>query len=285
MMIPKLPELRDDGLTIPEVGAWAEDKYRLVGNYAAMFATSMRKKWECRVYIDLFAGAGRARIEGTKRIIPASPILALNIEDQFDIYIFCESDKTKANALKERVSQTYPSAEVRFLYGDTNNLTQDILREIPQASRQFKVLSFCFVDPYSVRNLNFNTIRGLSSRLMDFLVLIPSYMDANRNIRRYLNPENTAVDQFLGDPGWRKNWQQTGKRGEDFATFFVDRFGKQMSSMGYLYPGIQDTKLIRSVEKNLPLYHLCFFSRNKLGHQFWKQAMKYSQDQFELFSS
>jgi three-Cys-motif partner protein len=285
MMIPRLPELRDDGLTTPEVGAWAEDKYRLVGNYAAMFATSMRKKWECRVYIDLFAGAGRARIEGTKRIIPASPILALNIEDQFDIYIFCESDETKASALEERVSKTYPSAEVRFLYGDTNNLTQDILREIPQASRQFKVLGFCFVDPYSLRNLNFNTIRALSSRLMDFLVLIPSYMDANRNIMHYLNPENPAVDQFLGDPGWRKDWQQTGKRGEDFATFFVDRFGKQMSSMGYLYPGIQDTKLIRSVEKNLPLYHLCFFSRNKLGHQFWKQAMKYSQDQFELFSS
>ncbi len=285
MMIPKLPGLRDDGLITPEVGAWAEDKYRLVGNYAAMFATSMKKKWECRVYIDLFAGAGRARIEGTKRIIPASPILALNIEDPFDIYIFCESDETKASGLKERVSKTYPSLEVRFLYGDTNNLTLDILREIPQANRKFKVLGFCFVDPYSLRNLDFKTVRALSVRFMDFLVLIPSYMDANRNIVHYLNPENTTVDQFLGDPTWRQEWQQAGKRNEDFATFFVDRFGKQMSSMGYLYPGIQDTKLIRSVEKNLPLYHLCFFSRNSLGHQFWKQARKCSQDQFELFSS
>jgi three-Cys-motif partner protein len=284
-VVPRLAELKDDGLITPEVGAWAEDKYRLVGNYAAMFATSMKKKWECRVYIDIFAGAGRARIENTKRIIPASPILALNIDDQFDMYIFCESDETKANALKERVSRTYPSVEVRYLYGDTNNLTQDILREIPQASRKFKVLGFCFVDPYSLRNLDFNTIRALSSRFMDFLVLIPSYMDANRNIAHYLNPPNTVVDQFLGDPNWRKDWHQAEKRVEDFATFFVDRFGKQMSSMGYLYPGIQETKLIRSIEKNLPLYHLCFFSRNKLGQQFWKQARKYSQDQFELFSS
>lgn len=284
-MVPRLPELKDDGLITPEVGAWAEDKYRLVGNYAAMFATSMKKKWECRVYIDIFAGAGRARIENTKRIIPASPILALNIDDQFDMYVFCESDEAKANTLKKRVSKTYPSAEVRFLFGDTNNLTQEILREIPQASRKFKVLGFCFVDPYSLRNLDFNTIRALSSRFMDFLVLIPSYMDANRNIAHYLNSQNTVVDQFLGDPNWRKDWHQAEKRVEDFATFFVDRFGKQMSSMGYLYPGIQDTKLIRSIEKNLPLYHLCFFSRNKLGRQFWKQARKYSQDQFELFSS
>jgi hypothetical protein len=51
-MIANLPELKDDSLITPEVGAWAEDKYRLVGNYAAMFATSMKKKWECRIYID-----------------------------------------------------------------------------------------------------------------------------------------------------------------------------------------------------------------------------------------
>ena len=284
-MIPKLPEFKDDGLITPEVGAWAEDKYRLVGNYAAMFATSMKKKWECRVYIDIFAGAGRARIEGTKRIIPASPILALEVEDKFDIYIFCESDEAKISTLRKRVSKVYPSANIRFLQGDTNNLTQDISREIPQPSRHFRVLGFCFVDPYSLRNLDFNTIRVLSSRLMDFLVLVPSYMDANRNIAHYLNPQNTAVDQFLGDPNWRKDWQQTEEKGEDFATFIVDRFGRQMASMGFLYAGIQEAKLIRSVEKNLPLYHLCFFSRNKLGQQFWKQARKYSQDQFELFSS
>ncbi len=284
-MIPKLPELKDDGLITPEVGAWAEDKYRLVGNYAAMFATSMKKKWECRVYIDIFAGAGRARIEGTKRIIPASPILALDVEDKFDIYIFCESDEPKINTLRKRVSEAYANANVRFLQGDSNNLTQDILREIPQPSRNFRVLGFCFVDPYRLRNLDFNTIRVLSSRLMDFLVLIPSYMDANRNIAHYLNPQNTAVGQFLGDVNWREDWQQTEKRGEDFATFIVDRFGRQMASMGFLYTGIKEMKLIRSVEKNLPLYHLCFFSRSKLGQQFWKQARKYSQDQFELFSS
>jgi three-Cys-motif partner protein len=284
-MIPKLPELKDDGLITPEVGAWAEDKYRLVGNYAAMFATSMKKKWECRVYIDIFAGAGRARIEGTKRIIPASPMLALDIEDKFDMYIFCESIGARVKALQERVSTAYPGVDVRFLHGDTNSLTKNILREIPQASRDFKVLGFCFVDPYSLKNLDFNTIRALSSRFMDFLVLIPSYMDANRNKAHYLNSLNKAVDQFLGDPNWRKDWQQTGKRVEDFATFFVDYFGKQMASMDYLYSGIQDTKLIRSVGKNLPLYHLGFFSRNKLGQQFWKQAKKYSQDQFELFSS
>src|SRR5438105_2170269 len=59
----QLPRLKDDGLHAPEVGRWAEQKYRLVATYAGMFATGMKKKWEKRIYIDLFAGAGRSRIE------------------------------------------------------------------------------------------------------------------------------------------------------------------------------------------------------------------------------
>lgn len=98
-MTDKLIELTDDGLITPEIGAWGEDKYRLVSIYATMFATSMKDKWDCRVYIDLFAGAGRARIKNTKRIIPASPMLALDIKDKFDTYIFCEEDPEKFRAL------------------------------------------------------------------------------------------------------------------------------------------------------------------------------------------
>ena len=46
----------DDGLPKTEVGPWAEDKYRIVALYDELFSTGMRKKWETRVYIDLYAG-------------------------------------------------------------------------------------------------------------------------------------------------------------------------------------------------------------------------------------
>ena len=48
------------------------------------------------------------------------------------------------------------------------------------------MLALCLVDPCAVRNLKFSTIRDLSSLLVDFLVLIPSHMDANRNQARLL---------------------------------------------------------------------------------------------------
>ena len=45
--------LEDDGLYTPTVGNWSDVKYRLISNYAEMFSTSMRRKWDGRVYIDL----------------------------------------------------------------------------------------------------------------------------------------------------------------------------------------------------------------------------------------
>ena len=58
------------GWTItPDIGSWGEEKYRHVALYSSLFVKSMRNKWDCLVYIDLFPGAGRARIRSTARIV------------------------------------------------------------------------------------------------------------------------------------------------------------------------------------------------------------------------
>ena len=67
----------DDGLYTPEIGDWADKKYRLLWHYANLFATSMKKKWDKRVFIDLFSGSGYARIRGTTRVVQTSSLLAL----------------------------------------------------------------------------------------------------------------------------------------------------------------------------------------------------------------
>ena len=103
---------------LPEIGPWGEEKYRLVGNYAQIFATSMKQKWQCRFYIDLFAGAGRARIRETRKIVDGSPLIALGIEDRFDRYIFCEKDLTKIDALTKRVTSDYSGIDVHYVAGE-----------------------------------------------------------------------------------------------------------------------------------------------------------------------
>ncbi len=126
-----LSYLQDDGLPTPEVGSWVEGKYRLVSSYDSLFSRGMKNKWDCRVYIDLFAGAGRSRIKGTNRILPGSPLLALSVQDKFDKYIFCEMSDSKLEVLKQRVVREYPEIDVSYIEGDCNVKVDKIIEAIP----------------------------------------------------------------------------------------------------------------------------------------------------------
>src|ERR1051326_5417999 len=112
--------LEPDGLATPEVGAWTEDKHRLVSLYATLFSSGMKAKWGKRVYVELYAGAGRARVRGTSKIIVGSPLLALQVNPPFDKYVFCEDSPQNLDALRQRVRRLSPVANVAYVPGDCN---------------------------------------------------------------------------------------------------------------------------------------------------------------------
>jgi three-Cys-motif partner protein len=200
-----LPRLTDDGLVTPEVGAWAEEKYQLVLCYATIVARSMAKKaWQGLVYLDLFAGAGRARIAGTQQIIPASPLLVLGLQNGFGTHIFCELDPANAEALRTRTAEAAAGRRVVVVEWDTNANVDAILNHVPERS-----LTFCFVDPFAIAPLQFTTIRRLAdARRMDFLVLLATGMDVTRNERLYTLLEDLRVSEAVGHDNWRASWPQ-----------------------------------------------------------------------------
>ena len=275
----QLPTLKDDGLVTEEIGDWSQEKYRLLSLYAQMFAASMKNKWNCRVYIDLFAGSGRSRIKGTNKILAGSPLVALGVDPSFDKYIFCEEDPDKLLALKTRIARDYREANVAFQSGDANVAIADILQKIPQYAKDFKVLSFCFVDPYNLKDLAFKTIDRLSNLFVDFLVLIATDMDAVRNVSKYELSQSDVVERFLGVPTWREEWHVAKDKREGFSSYLMQRFSDQMEARGYISAPIGETKLVRSTEKNLPLYRLALFSRHQRGKSFWEQAKSYGDNQ------
>jgi len=274
--------IKDDGLIIAEVGAWSKRKYKLISQYAEMFSTSMKNKWDYRIYIDCFAGCGYSKIKGTSTIVPASPILALEIPDKFDQYIFCDIDKIKLGSLKKRIENKYPDTEVYFINNDVNCSVDKIVNFIPRPSRTNRVLSFCVLDPYNINNLCFNTIENLAAKIfVDFLILIPSYMDANRNLQNYYH--NKSIDNFLGDSKWRETWEEN-KNSLRFGRFIVEEFNKRMISRGFLGLEPEEFVEIREQKRKCPLYHLAFYSKNNLGKKFWKAAIKGSNPQIALFN-
>ena len=286
-MIRELPDaLRDvqaDGLETPRVGDWAELKYRLLFHYASMFASSMKEKWARRVYVDLFACAGRTSVRGTARTVLTSPLLAMSVEVAFDRYILCEANATFLDALRARVDRTFPGRDVRFVAGNCNDNVNEIIRAMPTIGKRDTMLAFCFIDPCKVRHLRFETIRRLAALYIDFLVLIPTGMDITRNLDVYLREENTDLDEFLGTRDWRFPVMDARRKGESVGLAVGRMLEAQMKALGYAHGGIDDSVLVRYSPTNVPLYRLGFFSRHQLGGKFWKEAQRASNPQGSLF--
>ncbi len=228
-----LPYVQDDGLPTQDVGSWAEDKYRLVNSYNRLFSRGMKNKWDCRVYVDLYAGNGRSKVRETEHILESSPLLALSVPDKFDKYIFCEKDDKKLEILKQRVTTKYSGVNVSYIQGDCNSEVDKIIAAIPRPSSARKVLSFCFVDPYNI-GIKFETIEKLSELFMDFLIVLAGAMDANRNERNYTRPANKTVDTYLGINEWRTRWEDPQRRRFGFASFLASEYADQMERLRYI---------------------------------------------------
>ncbi len=275
-------DVADDGLFCGQpVGTWADEKHDRVSYYAKLFSTGMKAKWDERIYIELYAGAGYSKIRDTARIIAGSPIRALSLEHPFDKYIFCEKGAEELEALRARVNRTAPSARVAFIHGDCNERVDDILAEIPAHGPSHRVLSLCFVDPYDI-GIKFETLRRLSAKFMDFLVLLALYMDANRNYERYVSEDALKVDEFVGSATWRERWRVAQQNAMTFPKFLAEEYARSMATLRYIPPASYEMLMVRSDEKNLPLYRLALFSRNPLAYNFWNEVRKYRTGQMLL---
>lgn len=269
----------EDNLICPEVGAWAEDKHRLVSLYSTLFSSGMKEKWDKRVYVELYAGAGYARVRGTSKLIVGSPLRALLVNDPFDNYIFCEEQSEKLRALKARAERHAPMAQIGYVEGDCNARVNKILNAIPVGSTANTVLTLCFADPFDI-SLKFDTIRQLATaRYVDFLITLALGMDANRNYEHYIKEDAPKIDEFLGSTDWRQRWTAAQWDAVKFTRFLADEFSKSMAALGYIPPPFYTMKEVRSHEKNLPLYRLALFSRKERAYKFWDQVSKYSTDQ------
>lgn len=272
-----LIQVKDDGLFIPEVRLWSLEKYKLVGSYCDIFSTGMKNRWEQRIYIDLFAGAGFSKIIETGKIYKSSALIAMSLPNPFTKYILCEQDKERYESLKVRIERDYSHLNYEILNCDSNLNVEQIIAAIPKYNKGNKLLSFCFVDPFSL-DLNFSTIRRLSDNFMDFLILQALHMDANRNFDKYIKEENLRIANYLGKDNWREAFEEDGcLYRKDFVKFLADQYQYQMATMGYL--SAKNMHHVHSTEKRLPLYYLSFYSRHKRGEEFFQKIQNRVQPQ------
>lgn len=94
----------------------------------------MKNKWDQRVYIDLYAGAGLSHIQGTSTFLKGSPIIALTVDCPFDKYIFCEENEELLGALRARSVRLAPRANVSYISGNCDDKIAEVCGAVPKWS-------------------------------------------------------------------------------------------------------------------------------------------------------
>ena len=256
----ELPPPKDDGLYIPTVGGWSRDKHYFLRRYIDAFTTSMKdKKWKGLHYIDLFAGAGIVRLEGSRKLDWGSPMIAAHAPFPFDKLHLCEKNRRTYNTLKARVDRVKPNSQL--LCGDANEKIYEIIKEIP-----IRTLSLAFLDPYGL-HLDYETLEVLSNVRSDLIIFFPDHLDAIRNWEHnYLDNPNSNLDHCLG-PGadWRTvlNEAPAEYRAESLRKLYIDQLRNKL--------GYTEFEFERISFKNHPLYILILCSRHKLAAKLWQR--------------
>jgi len=262
-----------DGLPIRCVGQWAKEKYFYLQRYFEIFTTAMKNRWRGELYyIDLFAGCGKCRVRETGEEIDGSALLALSIRYPFKKYFMVDLDKNAISALTKRIKNTPYNDKVTLIQGDCNEKIDEILAEIPEKS-----LSVAVIDPTGL-HIKFDTIQKLTAnRRIDLVITFPEGMDIKRNLSTYIKQSHSILDDYIGDEEWRKLFPKdinklTNLRIEKS---LINYYRKKLSKIGYIDVRSGEI-LIRSSQKNLPLYYLLFASKHSLGHTFWQKISSIS---------
>lgn len=240
-----------DQSVLDEIGTWSERKHAIIQDYSKAYTAIMANakksvakfEWD---YIDGYAGAGLCRKKGTGEIVKGSALNSLDIDPPFTRFTFIELDERKHRILK---SQTTHIAEVENVNGDTNVvLPRDI---VPRYNFKNYRRSFCLLDPYQHKHLDWETIQSVGRiKTMDLLLHFPT-MPMNRGALHrdgdVAPDEAEAMTRFWGDESWRKAAyvQRNGLLSNlgpekatdlEFASAFCERLKKEAGFHGTTQP-------------------------------------------------
>lgn len=258
--------MSDEGITIAsdghpaiEFGNWAIDKLSHLEKYCVTFNTATQKKWQNRIYIDLFSGPGKCIKKGTEKEFNGSPLLALNCDIPFTHYYFNDINSDYIEALKRR-TQSY-GYNIYYINKDCNLAVDEILNKIPKNS-----ICFAYIDPYYLE-IKFDTIKKLTTgRAVDLLITFQIGM-ARRNL---LQPNLEMKQFFPPNVDWKVFPSETITGGRINARRVLDAYESGLTEIGYPRQNIKDDVLERTRTTNIPLYYLIFASKHPLGAQLYK---------------
>jgi len=190
------------------IGLWTEIKLQIIREYATAYTKILKEREWCRGYgyIDAFAGPGEfVAKQDRDRIIPGSPINALNIEHKFNEYHFIDINQSKLDHLQDLIAGRPEAKTVHLHLGDANEILKQMV--LPNYQYESFKRALCILDPYGL-DIEWATIESIGkTRTMDVFLNFP-LMDINRNAALKMleasNPEEgIRLTKIWGDESWK----------------------------------------------------------------------------------
>jgi three-Cys-motif partner protein len=275
-------------------GAWTDEKLERVrkylGAYTRIFRRNERARYFRTIYVDAFAGTGHHVASASQPNAPAlipevsedpealafkkgSAAIALEVEPDFDRYIFIEDDPQKVEDLERLKAQHPDKAErVRIIRQDANSALINLVRETDWQTHRAVV----FLDPYGM-SVDWATIQALGQTMaVDLWMLFPIGQAVNRLLMKRQVPSGgwaDALTRCFGTDEWKSEFYKLSPQlsllerdlsFEKIATFeSITAFFKRR--LATCFCGVAEKSLSLVNSKNTPLFLLCFASANKKG--------------------
>lgn len=224
----------------------------------------MRDKWAELHYIDLFAGAGIARIKTTGELVYTSSLLAARVKYPFTQLHLCDREVNNTTALAKRLSSYSLPRTPKVYTGDANEKIQELLAAVPRRN----ALCMTFADPFGL-HFDFTTAKAVAGLQSDLLILVADSMDALRNwAPYYLDNDKSPLDRFMGDRTWRDLLKSSS--GDQQASRLRQMYRNNLETLGYAH--FAEVRVQNS--KDVDIYTLLYASKSKAGIKIWDGISK-----------
>ena len=251
-------------------------KYNILTKYLKV-CEIFDKHYSNFVYVDTHGGSGKVALGS--QWIQGSPLIAANWSPSFPCHIV-EIDPATYRRLCESTSSC---KNVNHHHGDCNRIIDSILAGIPKWGK----FVFCFVDPSSLvyrgsddtecDQLCADTIRKIVQFPRSELLLNFPLESILRCAGDYLgNPTESRaiasgkrVTTFMGSTSWQKITLSETHCEKNRKAFL----GTYMDEVLDKYP-FKGAFLVRTDQKNLPIYYLVYATNNNVAAKIMRDIMK-----------
>jgi three-Cys-motif partner protein len=211
------------------VGPWAREKLECLGKYLHAYTTILRKQDWCKgfVYVDAFAGAGKAplrqydaiQVENplldvagyigeeeaeTEIYIHGSPRVALNIQHPFTEYVFIEKSPKRVGELAEIQREYVDRRSITILEGDANEqIRSHLLSSGKYNWKEYRAVAF--LDPFGMQ-VPWKTIEDIGkTKAVEIILNLPVGMAIQRLLPKsghFSDEQKKKLTEYFGSSDW-----------------------------------------------------------------------------------